>query len=311
MKKLSNNIIIILLAFCLVSPLKIQAIGQISKPIIIEDALRGQSYQEEMVVFNTEKVNLKIGLSAEGGIKDWVSFYNLGDQENPISEVNIGAGENLKVYAVFNISESAPNGEYKGFISASSRPTENASSTESQVVLSQKIDRPVAIIVSDNQIVEFGASVIPDSYDLKKDEPLSVRIIYDNQGNIDIKPQIQVKIKKDEQIVYNVIYPYPENTKAVVPNSRQEIEPFVIPTAGLSKGKYLAEFDFLIGSEPKLHKQFVFSSGVYNGVQVLGIFKDFNKNNFFTLPFLVVLAIAAGIAALLSTRKYLKVKAKK
>lgn len=315
MKKTTNIIVIILLALAAILPARTDAIGQISKPIVIKDALRGQDYQEEMVIFNTEKRKLKIGLSAEGDIKDWVEFYNLSDQENPITEIEMEPGSNLKVNAVIKISDSAPNGEYKGSLSATSKPDDVPSSDESQVMLSQKIDRPVSITVSDNQIIKFDASVIPNSYDLAKDEPLSIRVIYDNQGNIDISPQIQVKIKKDGEeniAIYNVIYPYPENTKAVIPNSRQENDLFIIQTTGLAKGKYLAEFDFLINNEVKLHKQFAFSSGVYkNGVKVLGIFKSFNDNNFFNLPVLIGLAIVAGIAALLSTRKYFKVKVKK
>jgi hypothetical protein len=312
MKKFLKFITLILLISSLILPFKSQAIGQISKPIIIKDALRGQSYQEEMVIFNTEKIDLKLGLSAEGDIKDWVKFYNLSDQKNSISEVSMKAGSNLKVKVVFNISESAPNGEYKGLISAFSKPDSAASSTDSQVVLSQKIDRPVTITVSDNQIIKFDVSVIPSNYDLAKDEELSVRIIYDNQGNIDINPQIQVKIKKDEQIVYNVIYPYPENTNAITPNSRQEIEAIILQTIGYAKGQYLAEFDFLINNESKLHKQFVFSSGIYNDeVKVLGIFTSFNSNKLLNLPILIGLTLLAAAAALLSSRKYLKVKAKK
>lgn len=312
MKKLLNFLILILLGSSLILPIKAQAIGQISKPIIIKDALRGQSYQEEMVIFNTEKIDLKLGLSAEGDIKDWVKFYNLGDQKNAVSEVSMKAGSNLKVNAVFSISESAPNGEYKGLISAFSKPDSAASSTDSQVVLSQKIDRPVTITVSDNQIIKFDVSVIPSNYDLAKDEPLSVRIIYDNQGNIDINPQVQVKIKKDDQIIYNVIYPYPESAIAVTPNSRQEIDAIILQTIGYVKGQYLVEFDFLIDNESKLHKQFAFSSGVYNdGVKVLGIFTSFNSNKILNFPVLIGLTLIAAVAALLSSRKYLKVKVKK
>lgn len=310
MKKLANSIIImILLTFCLALPIKIQAIGQISKPIVIKDALRGQKYQEEIVVFNTEKSNLKISLSAEGAIKDWVKFYKLEDAKNAVSEVEIKAGSNLKVNAIIQVSSSAPNGEYKGLISATSKPNTTASTTDSQVFLSQKIDRPVAITVSDNQILKFDVSVIPKDYDLAKDEPLSIRIIYDNQGNIDISPQMQMKIKKDDQTISNVIYPYPENTDPVKPNQRYEINPIILQTAGYAPGQYTAEFNFLINNESKLAKKFSFSSGIYDNIKVLGIFKSFNMANLFSFPALTGLTIIIGIMAVISTIKYLKLKA--
>ena len=305
MKKLLNNFIsiAILLAFCLALPIEVLAIGQISKPIVIKDALRGQNYQEEIVVFNTEKSKVKIGLSAEGQIKDWVKFYNLNDAKNAISEVDIKAGSNLKVNAVIHIPDSQPNGEYKGLISATSKPTATASTTESQALLSQKIDRPVAITVNDNQILKFDVSVIPKDFDLAKDEALSIRIIYDNQGNIDIGPQMQVKIKKDEQTVYNMIYPYPENTAPVKPNSRYEIPPITIQTTGYAKGEYLAEFNFLINNESKLSKKFAFSSGVYDkNTRIFG-WLGFDIR---IILFAVLALIAAG--AVITTRKYFNIK---
>ena len=307
MKKLSNSIVIIILLFvCLVLPIKTQAIGQISKPIVIKDALRGQDYQEEIVIFNTEKTDLKIGLSAEGQIKDWVKFYNLSDAKNTISEIDLNAGSNLKVNAVIHIPEAQPNGEYRGLISATSKPDTAASTTESQAILSQKIDRPVTITVSDKEILKFDASVIPKDYDLAKDEPLSIRIIYDNQGNIDISPQLQLKVKKDDQIIYNVIYPYPDNTALVKPNSRYEISPITIQTIGYAKGEYLAEFNFLIDNESRLYKKFAFSSGLYD--------ENNEKNNSLgglslnirTILFVGLLLVLAG--AVISIRKYFKLK---
>ncbi len=305
MKKLLNKFIsiIAILTFCLALPIEVLAIGQISKPIVIKDALRGQNYQEEIVVFNTEKTDLKIGLSAEGQIKDWVKFYKLGDAKNAISEININAGANLKVNAVIHISDSAPNGEYKGFISAASKPTTTATTTESQALLSQKIARPVTITVSDKEILKFDASVIPKDYDLVKDEALSIRIIYDNQGNIDIGPQMQVKIKKDEQVIYNVIYPYPEGVAPVKPNSRYEIQPVAIQTIGYEKGKYLAEFNFLINNESKLYKKFAFSSGVYNKSDRIFGWLGFDIR----IILLAVLALTA-IGAIITVRKYFNIK---
>lgn len=305
MKKLLNKFITtaILLSFCLALPLGVLAIGQISKPIVIKDALRGQNYQEEIVVFNTEKKNVKIALGAEGAIKDWVKFYNLNDGKNPVSEIDIKAGANLKVNAVIHIPEAQPNGEYKGAISALSKPDTTASTTESQALLSQKIDRPVTITVNDNQILKFDASVIPKDYDLAKDEALSIRVIYDNQGNIDVSPQIQVKIKKDgETIIYNVIYPYPENTAPVKPNSRYEIPATTIQTTGYGKGKYMAEFNFLINNESKLYKKFTFSSGVYDRNQIFG-WLGFDIRIILSAVLLLILA-----GAVVSTRKYFNIK---
>ena len=320
MKKIINSTLILaVLIISLFFPIAIKAIGQISKPIIIENALRGQDYQEEIVIFNTEKNNIIVQLNANDGIQDWVTFYSLDDSQTPITETEIDGSSKIKLNAIIHISESAPNGEYKGLISAISKPKSNTTTTDSVAYLSQKIDRPVTITVSDNEIIKMDVSVIPNEYDLIKDEKLSVRIIYDNQGNIDIKPQIQLKIKKDENIISNLIYPFPEDSNPVRPNQRLEIDPIVLQTVGYMPGEYMAELSFLINNEPIINKHFAFSYDVYSSDErysVAGyvggnIFFNYIKENIFLINILIATVILIVSASIMTTRKEVNVRKNK
>ena len=320
MKKLLNSIMVLTVLFVGVSlPGTTQAIGQISKPIVISDALRGQDYQEEIAIFNTEKNNILVELVASDGIEGWVKFYRLDNDQEPINESIIEGSSNLRLNTIIHISESAPNGEYKGLISAISKPVISATSTESMVYLSQKIDRPVSIIVSDNEIIKMDVSVIPNEYDLVKDEALSFRLIYDNQGNIDISPQVQIKIKNDDKTIYNVIYPYPEGINPIRPNQRYEIEPIILQTAGYIEGEYEAELDFLINNESKVSKHFTFSYGKYNTdnrYSIAGFIKDniltsYVKNNTFIINSLIASTILMIIVAVWIIKKGAKMKKNK
>jgi len=319
-KKIFNRIVVlIVLSIGASLPVVTLALGQISRPIVIDDALRGQAYQEEIIVFNTEKDNIIVELAASGDLQGWVSFYRLDDMETPVTEAAITGGSNIRLNAIIDISTSAPNGEYRGLISASIKPETSTTSTSSMVYMSQKIDRPVFITVSDNEIIKMGVSVIPNEYDLVEGEALSFRTIYDNQGNIDIRPQIQIKVKKDKELISNVIYPYPEEVDPVRPNQRYEIAPIIIQTAGYTVGEYEAEVDFLINNESKTYKHFTFSYGTYNADErysVAGyvdgnIFFNYFKDNIIIINILIAIALLMVTLTVVISKKQLRTKKNK
>ncbi|MDD3190435.1 MAG: hypothetical protein PHI66_01955 [Candidatus Pacebacteria bacterium] len=246
-------------------PTKIQAIGQITEPINIENALRGNSYAQEITVINTENIKNTISLIAEGDIADWVKFYNNIQAEDSISEIKMESRERKIFIAKFSIPPSTPNGKYEGFISVKTTPKNNNNDTEqSSSIVSQKIDREVTIKVGGEEIIDFDLSLVPEKYDLSRGEYLKIRPIYNNYGNTDITPQIEVRLKKDGQTAYTAIFPYPENQPPVIPNSIYEIPALEIPTSNLDNGKYTAVFDTyqLSDTENMIEKDFIFSIGM-------------------------------------------------
>ena len=294
------KLLILIFSFFVIfpSPLAVLAIGQVTEPINITNALRGGEYQSELIVVNTENKQVTVQFSAEGQIADWTKFYLPTDLKNTIATTTtIAADTNLNVYAVFSVPQDTPNGEYKGLVSVIRLPDAAASQDQSYATIAQKIDREVTIKVSDQEVINLNVSVIPKTYDLKTGEALSVRFIYDNQSNISLSPSIEFKIKKDDKTIYNVIYPYPENEPAVRPNAQHEIPTIEIPTNNWVNGKYLAELKFLRGDKVILEKQFSFSLGSIEAVSASKL-TDFFKNNLIWLLWLIVLILMAAIVAL-------------
>lgn len=249
------------LAVLLVLPISASALGQMSQPINITNALRGEQIHQELIAVNGEAKPISAIFTGSGQIKDWVKFYKPNDLKNPVATTTIEAKANLNMIAVFSVPADAANGEYTGLISITSIPDKAAKTDQSSAAMAQKIDRQVTIKVSDTETVKLEASVIPKSYDLKSGEPLSVRIIYDNRSNVSLSPSINFKIKSDDQTVYNVIYPYPESEPAVNPQAIQEIPALEIPTLNLADGKYTAQLAFTRSDKVILEKQFGFSIG--------------------------------------------------
>ena len=168
----------------------------------------------------------------------------------------------------------------------------------------QKVDREVRITVTDVEEINLLTSIIPESYNLKKDIPLNIRFIYDNQSNIKVRPQIQIKLKKDGKIVHNAIYPYPEDLESVNSFSMKEITPLQIQTVGMEDGKYQAEITMIVNENHKFDDRFSFSIGrstsissfwFLNSVSFIGG-GNIQLGWFLVGLFFVTLAILIGIA---------------
>lgn len=272
MLRLKQLVYAALLALLGITPMSALAIGQVTDPIVINDALRGEEFQEEMIIINTESRDITISLSADGDIANWASFYKTDDLTTPVESVDLTAEERLNLIVVFTIPEDVENGEYTGIIGVSEK-VEADDSQETVSTLTQRIDREATINVSDNENVELILSVIPESYDLKAGDPLIMRVIYDNQGNISVKPQIDFKIKniETEEVVYNVIFPYPEEADRVKPATQHEIPQFEVATDDLAAGKYFVQMDALHNGENIATTDFNITIESGMGLQALGI----------------------------------------
>lgn len=306
-----NKILSGLFALTLIMiPLSSQAIGQLTSPIIIKDALRGLSYEEQLTIVNTEKSRVKLNLSADGAIKDWTKFYFPNDLETPINDFELVAGQSIQITALFIIPDNVANGEHQGIVSVSKAASTEGKENESTAAVTQKIDREVKITINDKEIVNFEASIIPDSYDLPSGQALKIRIIYDNRGNTSIAPQIKLNILTGDEINTSVIFPYPENTPATKPHSIYEIKSLEIPTSDLGNGKHLLTLDFYNNDSLSLQKDFYFT--IYEESKYKALIAGVVDNNKDQLPFLILLVVII-IATIIGTsivnrrKRYVKI----
>lgn len=298
-------------------PIEIFAIGQTTEPIVITNALRSGEYQQTMIIINTEKTDSVITFAAHGDIEKWAEFYKFNDFSSKLQEISMKPGEVTNISVVFKIPEDSPNGEYKGAVAAVKKPGSSEADKGSSTSVSQEINRAVTINVNDEEFVSFEASVIPKTYDLSEGELLEIRLIYDNRGNTSISPQAQIKIKRDDQAIYNSIFPYPENMPQVKPGAVFEIPSIQIPTGNFEKGRYRAEMSFLINGKTTYEKQFGFTVGMMvskdQGGLVLGakngnIIKGINDTNVFVYA-MIGLSVIFGILMILKNKHQVSKKA--
>lgn len=270
-------------------PLLASAIGQTTNPIVVDNALRGGEFQDTLIIINNDNEQVEVNLSVDGQIASWTKFYLPSDLKTPIQSFSLAKDGQANVIAVFSVPKDTANGDYAGYVGAGKKLGETAQNKdESSVSVQQKINREVKIKVTDTEIVKLLVSVIPDVYDLRSGENLSVRFIYDNQSNVALSPQIQFRIKKDDKTVYNAIFPYPDGEEAVRSMAQHEIPALKIPTAGLENGKYIVEMDFLHNGKSILTQSFKFN--VRNG-SVLGAWEINSTSSWIALSVIVILAI--------------------
>lgn len=249
-KILFSGLICVLLSFVLTA--SVSAIGQMTEPIVINDALRGQEIPQRVTLINSENQVVTFKVVGTGQIKDWVSFYEESDLSKALSEVQVSANYYHNVKAVFRIPNDTPNGTYTGMIDAIIAPNQDANSQSTSV--NMKVSRAVTINVSDKEIVALDAFIVPVDNTVLAGKPAQIKVTYDNRGNVSLKPSLQLKVYgANNAVVFNAIFPYPDNIDAVKSLERKELPLIEWPTAGQDAGEYLTEVLVLIdGKEVKM-----------------------------------------------------------
>ncbi len=259
MTKIDLKLILISLGLIFVLPQAVFAIGQMTKPIVLENVLRGQTVQETLILYGGER-EMTYGLMAEGEIKNWARFYLPDDLENPITEIKIPANVHLNAIVQFQVPKDTPNGKYTGSVVIFSQP-EKEEKEGIMASVGLMVEREVSITVTDQEILKFETAIIPLKYGLGRGEPLKIKAIYDNQGNVAIKPDLQLKITqiRTGNVIHNAIYPYPENENPIRPFERREFPNLIEwPTAGQENGKYKADIKVLLNGKVMEEESFIF-----------------------------------------------------
>jgi len=253
-----------ILAFCLF-PFIAGAAGILSEPINVDNARRGQSHWEELLFMNPSGSALTFNLSAEGAIAKWVSFYNINDTQTPITQLVVPASSNLGAKIKFTIPDTAKNGKYQGLIVGTTLSSSANTSAQTSAQITQRLDREVNITVTDNQIVDFNTIFTPVTYTMAKDEPFKVKMIHENSGNVDIKPNVELSVSRNNEEMFKAVFPYPDNTAAIQPNERKEIPSQVEwRTVGYEPGKYNVVLSTYENNQLNQKEQFMISIGGAN-----------------------------------------------
>ena len=303
--KINFRIIIISVGLLLLPVGAALALGQMVAPIVFDQAVRGQEIVETLILLSSDAEDKFFGLISEGDVAGWVKFYNVNDKkfENPIEKVLIPAKGQGNAVAVITVPDDTPNGKYAGFLTVASIPEDAEEADETMATVMQKVPREVFIKVTDQEIVDFTVSIIPDKYDIEKNESLPVRFIFQNNGNVKISPQIQVKIKELEgdKIFSNAIFPYPDGEPPVKPGDYYEIPKLEIPTTNVGNGRYWMQFSFIVNGEVVKEGAFRFTVG--RSGKILGaVFSGFSNGILSRVGLIILAVLGVGFLMIMNNR---------
>ncbi len=232
-------------AAVLLVPALASAFGQVTEPVVVKNARRGQVIQQALLLNNrgADAKDEPFGLSAQGAIAAWVKFYRPSNLEAEVTEVPVPRGTTADAIARITVPDTAANGTYRGAISVALSAGTPAAVTETGVTVARSIARTVEITVTDQEDIRSEVSIIPKQYDLKPGEVLTVTVAYRNQGNTQITPQVQAKVRVaaiNGAVLVDTIFPYPESAAPVTPLETGDVT-YTIATNSLTAGKYRAE----------------------------------------------------------------------
>ncbi len=255
-----KNFSFFFLFFVLVFPSSVQAVGQMTEPVMIQEALRGEEMEVTLILLNSSEKSGIYELDADGDIETWVSFFSPDDPGEFFTEIEIPAQTYLEVMALISLPKDIPNGDYQGSIHVGDKASQEEDG-ETSVAISHGVGREVFINVGDEENVDFLVSVIPEKYNLEEEEALPVRVIYNNRGNVSISPQIGIEVFQEGELLHKTVFPYPSSLNPVRPLSQKEIPAVYVPVYNLESGKYLAHLNFKVNDQDHLSKEFFFSVG--------------------------------------------------
>lgn len=255
------NVVAVVAALLLALPFFTLAIGQMSGDIVVKNARRGQVIDEKLILIS-EATDQRYAIFAEGDVAAWAKFYLPGDPQQSVTEVFVPASTpNTSAMVRITVPDDARNGTYKGAVVITRAMPDKKEIKEVGVTVGQQISRSVEITITDKEEYRAEVSIIPQTFDIKPDAPLSIRAVYRNIGNVRIAPKLQVKIRVADvgsKFITDTTLGYPESQEPIKPRETGEVT-YTVPTNGLAEGKYFAAVTAREGEQVLSDQEFRFT----------------------------------------------------
>lgn len=188
----------------MVQSVSAMGIGVAPSEVSIENALRGGEAEATVTIFNTGSQDDTFLLSASGDISEWVSYYNKNDPETIIETIDIPGSDKVQVLAVFQIPADAQNENYYGSLDITTAPKNTSTEGVGQHLIVGASSK-ITIAVTGEQKID-GKVIGITIADTEHNNPLKVKVIFENTGNVIVNPKIDVIIYQNENEVHRYVH---------------------------------------------------------------------------------------------------------
>ena len=214
-------------------------IGVVPSEIEIHDAMRGSEYEKRITIHNTGENDSGFSIAAEGECGDWMQFYRMEDRNTEVTNITIPGKNNAKILVKITIPDDATSGEHTSKIGVQNIPIEGMAG--STMIVRMPVD--VMIEVTGTQILT-GAVKSITAIDTEVNHPLTIKVEFQNTGNVVAKPVVNVDISRDGTPVDGFTY----SEMAVAP-TKKEIIPVEWDTTERNSGDYVAKVSVMLGEK--------------------------------------------------------------
>jgi hypothetical protein len=116
------------------------------------------------------------------------------------------------------------------------------------------VGRPVSITLGGKEVVESRCSFMPVNGFVEAGTPLKIMVTCINDGNINIKPSVQVSVSQNGQLVSGsgMVFLYDSNKKGIKP-SQSEVLNYELQTGNFNLGTYQIDVKAFQGEKEFQH----------------------------------------------------------
>lgn len=256
MRVISKIIIMILLVSTLTTcTINVQGPGLGVGPsfIILDNAVRNETYQQTMFVFNEDERDANIVLETEGDIISWVEFFEYSANGNYsdaviITSVFVPSQGYRQVSANIVIPADAASKQYNGYIVATLEPISNETDNGTSSSVHLGIPVPVSINVTGDQIIEVNVTRLEIDDEEEVNRPCKIHVGFENTGNVVAEPVVEILITKDDMYIDKLTY------SGQIRQGRIATYDMTWDTTGRPSGVYNAFFDITLNGKSILQE---------------------------------------------------------
>lgn len=230
---------------CVVATSSVNALGFGIVPLrfTIDEASNGGTYDQTIMIVNTDNDTCNYEFEGTGDIGAWASFYAV-DGVTAIDTIEVAGKSRGKIIARFSIPNETAPGSYTGEIYVQTIPktATGGGGTAADVVL--RMASLGTIIVADLSEDLSGIVTNITAMDTEVNNTLRVKVEFQNTGNVNATPAINVTIAMNGSLVDCVYY----NKTAVMPGANETI-PVEWNTTGQIPGNYSLNVSVSLNSD--------------------------------------------------------------
>ena len=217
-KKIKTTLVIGLIGMMVISSVSAVGFGLFPMQFTIEDAQRGETYDQSLTIMNVDNESCAYGFEGVGEIGDWYSFYAL-DGETAINMTEVPAKSNKQIIARVMVPNETANGTYTGKIYVKSIPKNVTGTTGGAAAVAVLITTSRGTIIVTGKQNLSGTVTNITAMDTEVNNTLRVKVEFQNTGDVIATPAINVSIAINESLVDCIYY----DKTAVMPGANETI----------------------------------------------------------------------------------------